>query len=188
MNTGAQEFFFSYGLKLIIAERSPNQNIAKGVLDRTFSIKCFKGNPKRDIKEALNPTNTGGPEHKQWLEEIHDLRKLLFIYRLVHFKDPIPDLDIGVVGRDKELAKPLLQLFHNARAQNGIAETLQKLLDMKNNRKAMRLDSVLLPIVVDLIAEYGYNFLHSIFWDKFRSVIPGRQDQNKPNEYHSTSL
>ena len=160
----------------------------KEVLDRTFSIKCFKGNPKRDIKEALNPTNTGGPEHKQWLEEIHDLRKLLFIYRLVHFKDPIPDLDIGVVGRDKELAKPLLQLFHNARAQNGIAETLQKLLDMKNNRKAMRLDSVLLPIVVDLIAEYGYNFLHSIFWDKFRSVIPGRQDQNKPNEYHSTSL
>ena len=52
MNTGNQEFFFSYGLKLIIAERSPNQNIAKGVLDRTLSIKCFKGSPRRDIKEA----------------------------------------------------------------------------------------------------------------------------------------
>ena len=73
-------------------------------------------------------------------------------------------------------------------AQKGIADTFQKLLDMKNNRKAMRLDSVLLPIVIDLISEHGYSFLHSIFWDKFRSVIPGQQDQNKPNEYHTRRL
>lgn len=185
MNTGNQEFFFSFGIKLIIAERSPNQNIAKGVLDRTFSIKCFKGNPKRDIKEALNPTNTGGSEHQKWLEETYDLRKLLFIKRILHFKDPIPDVDIGVIGRDKELAKPLLQLFHGTNAQNEIAVMLQKFLDIKNKRKAMRLDSVLLPIVVDLISEHGYSFLHSIFWDKFKNTIPGHQDVNKPNEYHT---
>lgn len=185
MNTGAQEFFFSYGIKLIISERSPNQNIAKGVLDRTFPIKCFKGNPKRDIKEALNPTNTGGSEHQKWLEEIYDLRKLLFMYRLIHFRDPIPDIDIGIVGRDKELVKPVLQLFHGSTTQRGIADTLQRLLDMKNNRKAMRLDSILLPIVIDLISEYGYSFLHSIFWERFKSLVPGQQDQNKPNEYHT---
>lgn len=185
MNTGNQEFFFSYCLKIIITERSPNQQVAKGVLDRVLSFTCYKGNPKRDIKEVLNPTNTGGPEHHKWLCELNDLRKLLFSYRLVHFKDPIPDIDIGIIGRDKELAKPLIQLFNETESQAGIVATLQKLLDAKNKRKEARLESVIAPLVIELISKNGFKFQHSIFWDYFKLRIPGQQDERKPNEYHT---
>lgn len=185
MNTSMQEFFFSYCIKIIITERAPNQNVAKGVLDRTFHITCYKGNPKRDIKEVLNPTNTGGPLHQRWLEELNDLRKLLFAYRLVHFSDPIPDIDIGIIGRDKELAKPTLQLFNGYKTQSVLVPTIQKLLDAKNKRKESRLESVIAPLVVDLISEHGFKFQHNVFWDYFKNCVPGKQDDKKPNEYHT---
>ena len=110
--TSKQEFFFTYCPKIIVSERSLNQSIAKGVNSRTFPINCIKGSTKNDIKEVLNPTNTGGPENKKLLKEIMQFRKLLLVYRLRHFKDPIPDLDIGVEGRDKELVKHSIQLFY----------------------------------------------------------------------------
>ena len=127
---------------------------------------------KSDINWALNPTDTGGPEHHKWLAELNDLRKLLIIYRLIHFKDPIPDIDIGIIGRDKELAKPLIQLFNETETQAEIITTLQKLLDAKNKRKEARLESVIAPVVIELISKYGYKFQHNIFWSDPKAVYP----------------
>jgi hypothetical protein len=36
MNNGKQEFYYTYCFKMIIAERSPNETKANGVLDRTL--------------------------------------------------------------------------------------------------------------------------------------------------------
>jgi hypothetical protein len=54
---------------------------------------------------------------------------------LIHFKDPIPDINIEVDGRDKELCKPTIQLFYNTNVQKEIEAALQKFLDLKNQRK-----------------------------------------------------
>src|SRR3989442_669270 len=54
-NTWKQEFFFTYGLKIIIGERSLSQQIAKGVLDRTFQYTTYPGDPEGDIKEVMTP-------------------------------------------------------------------------------------------------------------------------------------
>jgi hypothetical protein len=41
----------------------------------------------------------------------------MLVYRLIHFKDEIPDIDIGVECREKKLTKPIIQLFYNTEAQ-----------------------------------------------------------------------
>ena len=64
--TNKQEFFFTYCPKIIVSERSLNQSIARGVNSRTFPINCIKGSTKHDIKEILNPTNTGGQKRKSY--------------------------------------------------------------------------------------------------------------------------
>jgi hypothetical protein len=109
LNTYQPEYFFTYCLKIIIAEKSPDQWKAKGVMDRTFQLHCYKGLPKFDIKEVLNPA--GNRRRQRMLRTLIHIRKLLLVYRLVHFDKPIVDLNVGVQGRDKELVKPLLQLF-----------------------------------------------------------------------------
>ena len=86
----------------MIAERSPDISKAKGVMDRTFKIKTYKGRPQSDIKEVLKPS--GNPRLQSLLNELIDLRKLMLVYRLIHFKDAVVDIDIGLEGRNKEYA------------------------------------------------------------------------------------
>ena len=100
------EFFHSFCFKIIVAERSPSQDTGKGVIDRSFVHSCFKGYPHHDIKEILNPTNTGGPEHQSLRKELKDFRRVLLLYRLITLRTKLLDMDIGIIGRDKELVKP----------------------------------------------------------------------------------
>lgn len=184
-NTLQQEFFFSYCQKVIISEKSLNQSIARGVNTRILPINCFEASAKCDIKEVLNPTDTGGLQNKELLNEIEDFRKLLLIYRLIHFKDSIPDLDIGVEGRDKELVKHLVQLFYGSNSLNLLIDSLQKFLDLKNGKKESSIEHALLPIVSDLIKEHGPRMLFRLFWNILKENIPGKEDEKKPNEYYT---
>ncbi len=182
--TSKSERHFTYCPKIIISERSLNQSIAKGVNSRIFSINCFKGSIKHDILEVLNPTNTGGPDNKRLLQEIMNFRKLLLVYRLMHFKEMIPDLDIGVEGRDRQLVKYCVQLFHGCKCQNEVVETLQTFLDIKNNKKQSSIESVLLPII-DKLTENTNQVSSLDFWKAIINEIPGLPDLHKPNEFHT---
>lgn len=180
-----QEFFYTYCPKIIVSERSLNQSIAKGVNSRTFPINCIKGSTKHDIKEVLNPTNTGGPENKKLLQEIMSFRKLLLVYRLKHFKDSIPNLNIGVEGRDKELVKHSIQLFYGCRCLNEVTETLQYFLDLKNEKKESTIESILLQIVATLVKYEGPEISSQKIWNTLMEEIPGILNEKNPNEYHT---
>ena len=64
--TWKQEFYWTYCFKMIIGERSLSQSNAKGVPDCTFRINTYRGKPKHDIKEVLNPQ--GNPERQRLLD------------------------------------------------------------------------------------------------------------------------
>ena len=71
-----------------------------------------------------------------------------------HFKDPIPDLDIGVESRDKELVKHSIQLFYGYKCLNEVKETLQYFLDLKNEKKESTIESILLQKIVAPLVIY----------------------------------
>jgi len=96
-------------------------------LDRTFQYTTYPGDPQGDIKEVMNPQ--GDPYRKKELDELMHFRKLMLVYRLVRSKDVIPEIDIGIKRRNKELCKPYVQLFYGSNVQKEIEETLQKFLD-----------------------------------------------------------
>jgi hypothetical protein len=184
-NTEKQEFFFSYCFKIRIAEEPMRPSFAKGVIDRSFTIKAIKGIPTYDIKEVLHPA-----ARNERLEKLHDnlrnLRKLLLIYRLVHFDDPIIDAEIDLNGRDKELCRPLLQLFYNTNSYGKIAKALNTFLIKKNKRKKnLSIEPVLHGIIVDMIPSYGTTISVADIWDGIRSNIGGVFDERKPNEYQT---
>jgi hypothetical protein len=153
-------------------------------MDRTFQLHCYRGLPKYDIKEVLNPA--GNARRQRMLSALLHLRKLMLVRRLIHFYEPIIDLDVGVQGRDKELVKPLLQLFQGADAQSEIKHALQLLLNEKNARKQYSLESALIGIVGNLIAEDGTELYASTIWKRIVQQIPGTYDEKKPNQYETT--
>jgi hypothetical protein len=190
-------FFLPFGFKIMIAERSPNENKAKGLLDRSFPIKTYKGHPKYDIKEVRNPQ--GNKERQKTLDQITDLRRLLLSFKIEHFKDPLPEVDIGLDGRDKELCKPLLQLFYGLGASketlNEIENALRHFLDLKNNRKDDSLEALIYPIIVDIVSRYGNEISTSLLWDHIARSIDGYFDKfidkegneciKNPNVFHT---
>ena len=182
----APEFFYTYCFKIIISERMPNLRDARGVVDRSFSFTTYKGKPKYDIKETL--IHQRNPARLARLAELHDFRKLMLIYRLIHFEDAIIDIDIGVEGREKELTKPIIQLFYNTKAQKEVEATLQYFLKLKTEKKEITLEPVLYPIVLNLVAQSSRpdkEISVAEIWEQLRAIIEGHYDEKKPHEYQT---
>lgn len=204
-STFKQEWFYCYGFKIRIAEESLRGNITKGVIDRSFQIKAIRGKPRYDIKEVLQPANRIerlGKLHNDMLS----LRKLLLCYRLIHFEDELNDVEIGLDNRDKELCKPLLQLFYGSRSYVEVKTAVMSFLTKKNKRKRnTSMDPVLFEIVINLINrkktlqlsvsdiwEVMVNGLPEITYDDDGRIaesgiaqIPGVYNSSKPNEYQT---
>jgi len=181
------DFYFPYGIKILIAERSPNESKARGVLDRTFKINSYKGYPQYKIKEIRNPQ--GNNRRQRILDELTELRKILLIYKLVHFNDPLIEVDVGLDGRDEELCKPYLQLFYSLGASEEtmteLEQTFQQFLNTKNKRKKASKEAILYPIAANAISKYGYTMDAGLLWQELISSLEGNLDQNNEQMFHS---
>lgn len=107
-------------------------------------------------------------------------------------KDPIPDVDIGLEGRDKELCKPLRQLFWSSE-DDGVGKeiefALDKLLKKKKQNKRNLFEVSLLPIIAKLISAHGVELRASHIWQSITEEVEGTHDQIKqPNEYHTADF
>ena len=80
-------------------------------MERVFVLSCSSGNPKYNITEVINPA--GDETHTKLLEELNNFRKLLLIFRLANLNKPIPDIQLTIKNRNKQLFKPLLRLFQD---------------------------------------------------------------------------
>jgi hypothetical protein len=186
-NSWKTEYFYTYCWKCFLAEVSPNQWKSKGVLTRTLLYTSFKGTPSRLIEETTSPQ--GDPDRQRLLDELLDLRKLSLIYRLIHFADPILDIDAGVTGRNMQLVKPYIQLFYNTPAQEEVEKTLQTFLDIKDEDRSTSIEAMLLPIIKYLLSEEetkgGTKIKVSRLWDRIKSELGEESPNCNPNECYT---
>jgi hypothetical protein len=181
------EFFRPYCFKIIIAESIPNIREAKGFRDRSFEFQAYRGSPKFDIKEDLEAEIRGNVEGQRRLARLKDFRKLMLVYRLLHFKDPLPDIDLGFGGREKELIKSTIELFYGSKAQGEVESTLEHFLNARNENKDTGLEAVLYPMVWNLVlASKTGKIHHKDLWYKIVNDFGGVYDKDhRPNEYQS---
>jgi hypothetical protein len=111
-----QKWYYAYCYKMLLAEKSLSQSKARGVVDRTFSGHCKPGNPRYSIKNIVNNKINKNSKCLELYNELLEYRKLMLCYRLVHFKDLLPEVQTGLKNRDNELCNPLLQLFYGTKA------------------------------------------------------------------------
>lgn len=139
----------TFCFKAWTAEQAPNTNKAKGLRDRTFDFHCTSGSPEYDIQEVTNPA--GDLEFIALLNELNHNRKLLFAFRLLHYQDPLPNIELSVKNREKQLCKPLLRLFQNAKCQGEIGEALADKIAEKRGIKLDTLEAKILSVIVTFI-------------------------------------
>lgn len=184
MTVEKQNFYYPYCIKITLAERLPSQYTAKGVLDRMFTWTVYIGENQYDIKEVQNPQ--GDQIREELLEELKSFRKEMLVYRLIHFKDPIEDIDVGLKGRNKELCKPTIQLFHGTQLEQEISQALQKHLNAKNRKKGNSIEASLHPLISSLVNKGGNKILGKDIWTNIvNGGIEGSYDPKKANEFQS---
>ena len=116
--------YFTYCFKAFAAERLPDVMKAKGFNQRIIELQCNTGFPEYNIKEVSSPA--GDETFKNLLDELEYVRKILLMYRLLHYHDGLPNIGTNLKGREKELFQPLLRLFQNT---NSAIVELKQVID-----------------------------------------------------------
>jgi hypothetical protein len=187
---------------MIFAEKSLKEYKALGLVDRTFFFPCRPGNVKYCIKEVVSQNINKTPRLQKLFDELLSFRKLMLCYRLIHYKDLLPEIETGLKNRNQELCKPLLQLFYGTEVlKNEIIPTLETFIKQRRTRRGNRLDTALYPIIKKYVfSEVGLDHKDNIYselkqkkifvkvpfyriWDHIKEDgIDGQYDEKK-NKY-----
>jgi len=153
-----QKWWKTYCYKMILAEKSLKEYKAKGLVDRTFSFPLGPGSVKYAIKSVVANTPKKNPRLQRLYDELMSFRKLMLCYRLVHYKDELPEIETCLKNRDNELCEPLLQLFYGTEAIKEIIPALELFVKQRRDRRARSLDAALYPIIKKhVFRELGLN-------------------------------
>jgi hypothetical protein len=168
----------TYAFKALAGERLPDEVEAKGFMQRTIVLKCLPGFPKYDISEITDPA--GDDEYQDLLQELNDLRNLLFCYRLVHFKDKIPNIRLNIYNREKQLFKPLLRIFQGTRTFDILKPVISKYINERRENKANSFHAFLYRIIRDLTRSRGTLQLDfTTIWDFLKMNVEWKDIQYK---------
>ena len=103
----------TFCFKAFAAEELPDAKKAKGFRQRCITFKCTYGSPRYDIAEVIEP---GGDKKLQGLlNDLFKLRNILLIHRLLHYHDEMPNVELNIKDREKQLFKPTFRVFQKSR-------------------------------------------------------------------------
>jgi hypothetical protein len=180
------QHFFAFCFKIIAAEKLPSHWRTGGLLSRCLLIHTVPGNAEIDITDVID--NAGDPENAEIMNQLTDLRKLLFAYRLLHYHDTIADVKIpGIVGRDREMIKPLIRLFmkhgNDSEVLKTVKETLHYFIKERNDKKVDSFNSEILKLVKQYIESHGneYEFTFSDIWQYIEQQLHGEPIPDEPD-------
>jgi hypothetical protein len=60
----------------------------------------------------------------------------LLVYRLLHFKDKIPDIKLNIQNREKQLFKPVLRVFQNTQTLDELLPVISKYISQRRESNA----------------------------------------------------
>jgi len=183
-----QHRMYTFCFKAFAGERLPDSLKAKGLNQRIIEIQCVYGFPKYDISEVVNPA--GDNELQELLDELINVRNTLLIYRLLHFHENIPDIELNLQNREKQLFKSIIRLFQNTDTLAELLPVVSKYVSQKREQNADSFNAFLYGFVKHLMKKYGVlQFDSAVIWaeltDEYSGALPGKSLPHKPMSYES---
>jgi hypothetical protein len=195
-----QESYLTYCMKWFAMEELPDYKKIKGILDRSFIYRFIVGDVEYNIKDVIK--YAGESKFKPLHDELIDLRKLLFAFRMVHYDDTISDVSLNVKHRSAELTKPLLRLLSSQSdapiALEEVRVALSKFISERNDLKKNSIESKLRDAINNLIKKRQdnpnsddfkglepYTFYNEHIWSEVKSIMNGQDIPFKPQSFYT---
>ncbi len=174
-----QRQFLTYGHKWLAMEELPDEENIKGLLDRSFIFRFLVGDVQYNIKDVVNEKDS--PEYKQLIH----IRKLLLVFKLLHFGKKFKDVKVNIKNRNAELTKPLLRLFYGKNAQEQIRQALSVFINEKSISKNNSLEAKISEALSNLVdrnidkdkGKEVYQFTNEEIFQELKIVMDGIDDR-----------
>ena len=185
-----QVLFYTFGFKMIAAEKLPNEWKARGLLDRSLIVQSFYGKPKYRIDKVIEPR--GDPRLQRLREQLTELRNLLFAFRLVNYDKPIMDIKLNLDGREEELCSGLIRLFKDTKVLEKVKMALMSFIVDRREVKANSLEAALHNEIQKLVHPKDSNptieVEFGVFFEQLRNTLECEPVQDNPNTVFSRKL
>jgi hypothetical protein len=113
----------------------------------------------------------------------------LFAYRLLHCNDKIPNIELNIQNREKQLFKPVLRVFQGTETLRELLPVISKYVSQKRENNANTLYAFLYRTITDLIrAKDSAELESSLIWDTIIDLLPGEPISNKKLSYESSEF
>jgi hypothetical protein len=187
-SAGRQQLKFNtFCFKAFAAEKLPDSVSAKGFNQRIIELPCVYGFPQFDISEIVNPA--GEEEYQHLLDELLEVRNSLLVYRLLHFKDKIPNIKLNIQNREKQLFKPILRVFQGTQTLSELLPVISKYVSQKRESNANTLHAFLYGLITDLIkAQNTYELPSNLIWNTIKETLQGNDISYKPQSYDTVEF
>ncbi len=161
-----------FGFKIFGTEVASDDKILGGFNDRNFRIANTKGKPEFRVKKVLmemeKPIERQSPKYKQIVAEVENIRKLTFIFRMLHYYDMIEEVETNIDGRPLELTGPQIYLFASKELGSSY-----RMASSDDQRKDSLLTKEILPTLTRFLKMKGQltqKTLQSVIWDAVKSL------------------
>lgn len=162
------KYFRVFCFKVCAAEENPR---VKGLLERFIFIQMTEGYPRKDWADLDK-----GDEQR-----LRELRNILLKWRLTTKENELPNVDLPVKGRLKELWKPVIQVVSGLTVERNLRAQLEALQKERLNEKNNTLEGHIVKVVCELFSP-DQPLVFSDLWDALVKDLEGKLDDKKPNK------
>ncbi|MCJ7430371.1 hypothetical protein MUO83_04045 [Candidatus Bathyarchaeota archaeon] len=169
---------------------------------RTFCFKACAGeqiSPMKGFNERfLFIAMVEGLPPKEWADlsredktRMQNLRNMLLKWRMMTRGSELPDVELSVKGRLKELWKPILQITSGLPLYNGLYNFVDEQRKARLRGRQDTLEGKIVKVVIDLYNEAEVQIESLPFkriWLELVSELNGKLNENKPNEMDTSDF
>jgi hypothetical protein len=168
------KYFRVFCFKACAAEEMPR---VKGLLERFIFIPMTEGYPRKDWADLNKEDET----------RFRQLRNILLKWRLLTREEDLPEVQLPVKGRLKELWKPIIQVVSCLTVEKDLRAQIEHLQQERLDEKVNTLEGHIVKVVCELYVP-GTHLLFVDVWDALVEDLEGKLDDKKPNKMDTSDF
>lgn len=162
------KYFRVFCFKACAAEEMPH---VKGLLERFIFIPMAEGYPRRDWADFNTQDET----------RLRTLRNMLLKWRLASKQWALPEIDLPVKGRLKELWKPIIQVVSSLTVETDLRTQIEALQKERLSEKTNTIEGHIVKVICELyVPNQPISF--GDIWQALSGDLEGKLDEKKPNK------
>jgi energy-coupling factor transporter ATP-binding protein EcfA2 len=168
------KYYQTFCLKACASEQLPT---VKGFRERFLEIPMVEGSPEKEWSDIT----------KEDFERLRNLRNTLLKWKMLSREWDLPNVELKMKGRLKELWKPILQVTSGLTVHDGLFKFVE---DQRKERLSVKQDTLegkIVKVVTELFNESKaessliYTIPFQTIWSRLQEELDGKIDDKKPN-------